>query len=81
MQVFIYYKIILHVSGVHRTHHQEYIKLYLQLLVQVIVSDQRSFSNVANWPRRRKVVAVPEAAVTFLCTPDDGCDGHPKHVE
>ena len=31
-------------------------------------------------PRWRKV-AVPEAAVTVLCTPDDGCDGHPKHVE
>ena len=26
-------------------------------------------------------VPVPEAAVTVLCTPDDGCDGHPKHVE
>jgi len=24
---------------------------------------------------------VPEAAVTVLCTPDDGCYGHPKHVE
>ena len=24
---------------------------------------------------------VPEAAVTFLCIPDDGCDGHPKNVE
>ena len=24
---------------------------------------------------------VPEAAVTVLCTPDDGCDGHPKHIE
>jgi len=23
---------------------------------------------------------VPEAAVTVLCTLDDGCDGHPKHV-
>jgi len=37
-------------------------------------------------PRWRKVVAltlwpVPEAAITFLCTPDDGCDRHPKHVE
>jgi hypothetical protein len=37
-------------------------------------------------PRRRKVVAqilwlVPEAAVTVLCTPDVGRDGHPKHVE
>ena len=37
-------------------------------------------------PRRRKVVAqilwpVPEAAVTVLCTPDNGCDGRPKQVE
>ena len=24
---------------------------------------------------------VPEAAVTVLCTPDDGCDEHLKHVE
>ena len=37
-------------------------------------------------PRRRKVVVlliwpVPEAAVTALCTPDDGCDRRPKHVE
>ena len=27
MQVFIYRKITLHVSGVHRTHHQECIKV------------------------------------------------------
>ena len=38
MQVFIYCKITLHVSGVYRTHHQEYIKMYLQLLVQVSVA-------------------------------------------
>jgi len=24
---------------------------------------------------------VPEAATTVLCTPDDGRDRHPKHVE
>ena len=24
---------------------------------------------------------VPEAAITVLCTPDDGRDGRPKHVE
>ena len=47
MQVFIYCKITLHVSGVYRTHHQEYIKLYLQLLVQVIVSDQQPSASVA----------------------------------
>jgi len=26
-------------------------------------------------------IRVPEAAVTILCIPDDGCDEHPKHVE
>ena len=36
MQVFIYCKITLHVPGVYRTHHQEYIKLQLQPLVQVV---------------------------------------------
>jgi len=41
---------------------------------------------VAYRPRWRKVVAltlwlIPEAAVTVWCTPDDGCDRHPKHVE
>ena len=82
MQVFIYRKITLHVSGVQRTHYQEYIKLQLQPLVQVIVYEEQISSNVAKiWPLWRKVVAVPEAAVTVLCTPDDGCDGHPKHVE
>jgi len=24
---------------------------------------------------------VPEAVVTVLCTPDDGCSWHQKHVE
>jgi len=38
----------------------------MQPLVQVIVSEQRP---------------VPEAAVTVLCSPGDGRDGHPKHVE
>jgi len=27
------------------------------------------------------VWSVPEAATTLLCTPDDECDGRPKHVE
>ena len=47
MQVFIYCKISLHVSGVRRTHNQEYIKLSLQPLVQVIVFEQQPSSNVA----------------------------------
>jgi hypothetical protein len=47
MQVFIYCKITLNVSGVHRTHHQEYIKLELQPLAQVIVSEQQPSSDVS----------------------------------
>ena len=57
MQVFIYCKYTLHVSGVHRTHHQGFIKLLLQPLVQVIISEQQPSSNVARliWLRWRKV--------------------------
>jgi hypothetical protein len=44
MQVFIYCKITLLVSGVHRTHHQEYIKLQLKTLVQ-----QQPSSNAAKF--------------------------------
>ena len=45
-----------------------------------------SYSFVYSWPRWREVAAqkiwsVPEAVVTVLCTPDDGCGWHPKHVE
>jgi len=78
MQVFICCKITLHVSGVHRTHHQEYIKLLLHPLVQVIVSELQLSSNVRLLLRYYDLYT--EAAVTVLCTPDDGCDGHPKHV-
>ena len=33
------------------------------------------------WPRWREVAAVPEAVVTVLCTFDDGCGWHTKHIE
>jgi len=38
------------------------------------------------WPYWKEIAAqklwpVPEAVVTVLCTPDDGCGWHPKHVE
>jgi hypothetical protein len=55
-------------SGVHKT-------------VTAASGTATAFLRRGPWPRRRKVFAVPEAAVTVLCTPDDGCDGHPKHVE
>ena len=51
MQVFIYCKITLHVSGVHRTLHQEYIKLELQPLVQVIISEQQPCSDIMTCTR------------------------------
>ena len=43
MQVFIYSKITLHVSGAHRAYLQEYKKLQLQPLVQVIVTVHRYY--------------------------------------
>jgi len=48
MQVFIYCKITLYMFRVSiANHHQENTKLYLQPLVQVMVSEQRPSSNVA----------------------------------
>ena len=29
----------------------------------------------------QKILPVPEAVVTVLCTPDGGCGSNPKHVE
>ena len=73
-----YCKITLHVSGVHRTHHQEYSLL--------LPSKVAKSGPVPTWPRWREVAVpilwpVPEAAVTVFSTPDDGCSGRPKHVE
>ena len=42
-------------------------------------------SNVAKLPSLATLEGgsciIPEAVVTVLCTPDDGCGWHPKHVE
>ena len=77
----LFCKFILHVSGVNHTHHQEYLKLPPMW---------------PTWPRWREAAAqlghvgggsctkiwpVTEAVVTVLCTADDGCGWHPKHVE
>ena len=71
-------QITLHVSGVYRTHHQEYIKL---LTAASVTGNNNRATNFRLRglirPRRLKVVA----AVTVLCTPDDGCGRRPKHVE
>jgi len=75
----------LHVSGIQRTHHQENIKTAASGTGHSIWALTFLQHGLIR-PHWRKVVAqilwpVPEAAVTVLCTPYDGCDGHPKHVE
>ena len=67
MQVFIYCEITLHVSGVHRTHHQEYIKLKLQPLVQVLASEQQPSSNMAN------LATMEEGCCSDTMTCTKGC--------
>ena len=42
--------------------------------------------NIPTWPRWREVAVqilwpVPVAEVRVFSTPDDGCCGHPKHVD
>jgi hypothetical protein len=69
MQVFIYCKIALHVSGVICTHHQE-------------------GNNLPPWPKDTleegccsDYYDLYQRLQLVLCTPDDWCDGRPKHVE
>ena len=55
-------------------------------LIYVNYSPTRYNTKQSIWPRWREVAAqkiwpVPEAVVTVLYTPDDGCSWHPKHVE
>ena len=38
-------------------------------------------SNAAKEEAAQKIWPVPEAVITVLCTPDDVCGWHPKHVE
>ena len=69
---------------------QLYADIYLLLNYSTCfgrhVHQQQASSNVTTWSRLKKlpsqiVCSVPEAATTVFCTPDDGCDGRPKHVE
>ena len=70
----LFCKFILHVSGVNHTHHQEYTKLKLQPPGLVIFFVQLPPSNVANLATfEGGSCTVPEAVVTVLCTPDEGC--------
>jgi len=50
---------------------QQYAGVYL---LRVYSTCFGHFVALTLWP-------VPEAVVTVYCTPDDGRDGRPKHVE
>jgi len=69
MQIFIYCKITLHVSGVHRASVTDHT-----------IWEASSLKRDNVWSRLRER-SVPEAATTVSCTRDDGRDGRPKHVE
>jgi len=53
----------------------------------IIRSTQNCKYSLRYWPRWREIAAekkiwpLPEAVFTVLCTPDDECGWHPKHVE
>ena len=83
--ILFYCKISLHVSGVFHTHHQEYRKLQVQNPVQDIWTVQLPSSNVAKATLEEGSCTVhlscTGGCIAVLCTPDDGCGRHPKHVE
>ena len=56
-------------SAVHKT-----VTTALATLATLRLASCREVAAQKIWP-------VPEAVVTVLCTPDDGCGWHPKHVE
>ena len=55
--ILFYCNITLHVSGNVHTHHQEYIKLQLQPLVQVIYLCSYLTPTWSSWPRWSEVAA------------------------
>jgi len=55
-------------------------------IIYIFQNFSRNLVDKLAWPRWREVTAQkirppPEDAVTVLCTPDDRCGWHPKHVE
>ena len=76
-------RVTLHVSGAFHTHHQEYIKLYIQPLVQVILLLQLPSSNLAKLEEGscNDNMTCTGGCDTVSRTPDDGRGKHPKHVE
>jgi len=81
MQIFIYCKVSVHVSGVTapiiRSTKTVTAASGTGHNIGRATSLQRG--QVGTWPRCTG--PVPEAAVTVFSNPDDGCGEHPKHVE
>ena len=83
----LFCKFTLHVSGVNHTHHLDVHKTVTAASgTGHIFCAATSLQRGQTWPRWREVATqkiwpVPEAVVTVLCIPDDGCGWHPNHVE
>jgi len=65
---------------------QQYADIYLLLNYSTSFGRPSRPSPGLIWSRMRKLApqtvrSVPEAATTVLCTPDDGRDGRPNHLE
>ena len=76
-----------HISVVHRTHHQEYIKTVIEISGTGHSICATTFLQRGLWPLATleegcctDTVTCTRGCSTDLCTPDV-CDGHPKHVE
>jgi hypothetical protein len=76
-------RISLHVSGAVCTHHQEYLKLHVQPLVQCDAQCKVPPTNDYLIPELTYHILwfVPVVAHAVLSTPDDGCKELSKHVE
>jgi len=60
----------------------QYVDIYLLLNYSTCFGPpSHPSSEYISFLAPRIVRSVPEAATTDLCTPDDGHDGRPKHVE
>ena len=57
------------------------LRYWSYFLVQLPPSNVAKLSLATLDVSAQKIWPIPEAVVTVLCTPDDGCGWHPNHVE
>jgi hypothetical protein len=79
----LYCQVTLHVSGVSRTHHQEYTNCSYNHRYKSMVEQLLHHGLFLNgfYHYILKFMACTSCCNYSLCTPDDGCARHPKHVE